>query len=239
MKARLLCAGALAAVVGLCAPASATVIDVIYNGFVINGSGTDDLGLFGPAGASLVGDAFVATFEMDTSKGINASTATENFIFGGSVYGPGVDSPMLKATLEINGKTADVGTGLSDSVQSFLGQPGIANQQSHEASRGTNSILLDVSDANFASVGNIPFTIDVPLTFNFDSSDIGGGFATFGAGGTSSTSLSLGPNQLIYQFPSTDGGGAVPEPSTWAMILLGFAGLGYAGFKRRSTARLA
>jgi hypothetical protein len=26
---------------------------------------------------------------------------------------------------------------------------------------------------------------------------------------------------------------AVPEPSTWAMILLGFAGLGYAGYRGR------
>jgi hypothetical protein len=25
----------------------------------------------------------------------------------------------------------------------------------------------------------------------------------------------------------------VPEPSTWAMLLLGFAGLGYAGYRRR------
>jgi hypothetical protein len=28
------------------------------------------------------------------------------------------------------------------------------------------------------------------------------------------------------------GASAVPEPSTWAMLLLGFAGLGYAGFRR-------
>jgi hypothetical protein len=39
--------------------------------------------------------------------------------------------------------------------------------------------------------------------------------------------------------PGTPGGGdtpggatAVPETSTWAMLLLGFAGLGYAGFRR-------
>ena len=32
-------------------------------------------------------------------------------------------------------------------------------------------------------------------------------------------------------------GGAVPEPSTWAMMLLGFAGLGFAG--HRSTRRAA
>jgi hypothetical protein len=32
-------------------------------------------------------------------------------------------------------------------------------------------------------------------------------------------------------------GGAVPEPSTWAMLLLGFAGLGYAGYRRARAPR--
>ncbi len=27
----------------------------------------------------------------------------------------------------------------------------------------------------------------------------------------------------------------VPEPSTWAMMLLGFAGLGFVGYRRRRT----
>jgi len=30
---------------------------------------------------------------------------------------------------------------------------------------------------------------------------------------------------------------AVPEPSTWAMMLIGFAGLGYAGYRRARTTR--
>jgi PEP-CTERM motif len=34
-------------------------------------------------------------------------------------------------------------------------------------------------------------------------------------------------------------GGAVPEPSTWAMMLLGFAGLGYAGYRRAKEPRAA
>jgi hypothetical protein len=29
---------------------------------------------------------------------------------------------------------------------------------------------------------------------------------------------------------------AIPEPSTWAMMLLGFAGLGYAGYRGRRSA---
>ena len=34
-------------------------------------------------------------------------------------------------------------------------------------------------------------------------------------------------------------GTATPEPSTWAMMLLGFAGLGYAGYRRTMRPRLA
>jgi PEP-CTERM motif len=33
------------------------------------------------------------------------------------------------------------------------------------------------------------------------------------------------------------GAAAVPEPSTWAMLLLGFAGLSYAGFRRSKGTR--
>jgi len=34
-------------------------------------------------------------------------------------------------------------------------------------------------------------------------------------------------------------GGAVPEPSTWAMMLIGFGGLGYAGYRRAREPRAA
>jgi hypothetical protein len=32
--------------------------------------------------------------------------------------------------------------------------------------------------------------------------------------------------------------GVVPEPSTWAMMLIGFAGLGYAGYRRDRKTRV-
>jgi hypothetical protein len=37
---------------------------------------------------------------------------------------------------------------------------------------------------------------------------------------------------LTYEYTPTSP--AVPEPSTWAMMLVGFAGLGYAGYRRRT-----
>jgi hypothetical protein len=50
-----------------------------------------------------------------------------------------------------------------------------------------------------------------------------------------------GPIDLTLGDPGTFVlGGAVPEPSTWAMMLIGFAGLGYAGFKQtRKSPRFA
>jgi PEP-CTERM motif-containing protein len=39
--------------------------------------------------------------------------------------------------------------------------------------------------------------------------------------------------------PGTTRGGTVPEPSTWAMMLLGFAGLGFAGYRKAHSARTA
>jgi hypothetical protein len=60
------------------------------------------------------------------------------------------------------------------------------------------------------------------------------------------TELSLGANDDI--FADNSGGwevtitgvtGAVPEPTTWAMMLLGFAGLGLAGYRFRKAASIA
>ena len=45
------------------------------------------------------------------------------------------------------------------------------------------------------------------------------------------------PNAALYTFSFSPGVTDVPEPSTWAMMLLGFAGLGYAGYRRARARR--
>jgi PEP-CTERM motif len=48
----------------------------------------------------------------------------------------------------------------------------------------------------------------------------------------------LGPNGT-GEVAGTGTFSTVPEPSTWAMMLLGFAGLAYAGYRKGKTARTA
>jgi hypothetical protein len=76
----------------------------------------------------------------------------------------------------------------------------------------------------------------------------GSGSITYGGGPTHAISLlpgslGIGSYHLSFGGTTTGGGGeggtlsffqAVPEPSTWAMMLLGFVGIGFAMRRRRS-----
>jgi len=48
-----------------------------------------------------------------------------------------------------------------------------------------------------------------------------------------------GTLNLYADFTDTGTQGAVPEPSTWAMMILGFAGVGFMAYRRRNQFRLA
>jgi len=58
------------------------------------------------------------------------------------------------------------------------------------------------------------------------------------------SSLGLAPGTYVYTLAGSEpdsvtvqiGVSAVPEPSTWAMVILGFAGLGFMGYRRRKIA---
>jgi hypothetical protein len=60
----------------------------------------------------------------------------------------------------------------------------------------------------------------------FVSLDVDGGF-------------SATQQALVNNFTVTSLAGAVPEPSTWAMLILGFAGLGFMAYRRKNKMALA
>ncbi|MGO8738049.1 CCXG family PEP-CTERM protein [Rhodoblastus sp.] len=105
---------------------------------------------------------------------------------------------------------------------------------------GTGAVLMtsnnnlwwagNINDANNTLFGTVDLTIPGTYTLN-----------VYGAedccdGGT--TGQFLAPGAATYQTFSA-GEPAVPESSTWAMMLLGFFGLGFAGYRRASATRIA
>ena len=56
-------------------------------------------------------------------------------------------------------------------------------------------------------------------------------YVTYAMNNPASYSISLYPGENGQAFGSGQGFGAAPEPSTWAMMLLGFAGLGFASYR--------
>ena len=76
-------------------------------------------------------------------------------------------------------------------------------------------------------------TTDIPLTLTAAAADALNTVFFPAGGGPFSTSTQIG---LASTFPTT---AAVPELGTWVMMVLGFAGLGFAGYRGRATVRLA
>jgi PEP-CTERM motif len=57
--------------------------------------------------------------------------------------------------------------------------------------------------------------------------------------GSIDVALNSGQEYVAFLTVSDAAAGTVPEPSTWAMMMLGFAGLGYAAFRRNSKGQTA
>jgi hypothetical protein len=95
--------------------------------------------------------------------------------------------------------------------------------------QGSGVVAIDETyTASFSFLG--PGAIVPILASLFTQGEYG--MADFGDTATFSFDL---PNGVSFDSASGDflvgNSGSVPEPSTWAMMLIGFAGLGYAGFK--------
>ena len=73
------------------------------------------------------------------------------------------------------------------------------------------------------------------LGFTADGSNANSGWVTI-ADTTPFKSFTATSSQPAFEF---DMAGAIPEPSTWGMLMLGFSGLGYAAFRRSAKDRLS
>jgi hypothetical protein len=85
----------------------------------------------------------------------------------------------------------------------------------------------------FPTAGTDYATFTIPTGYHYDVSFMQGIFTLANSGGAGPESFKLttsGPGTVDFSLTTS----AVPEPVTWAMMLLGFAGLGIVGYGRRS-----
>jgi PEP-CTERM motif len=221
-----------AAVVALApSSASADIINVTYTGTVTNiddqrGGNVvghvDELGLFGNPTATLVGSQFSVTYTFDSTLAaispdghstINSSTGfSPSVITINSVQQTIVQDGLGTALTggqgiqhQLNGDL--VGTVFGASVQAGLGNGLSATPVAPGVF--TQDSTLTVPGCNCSGNGVIT------ISGNFGQEFIDISLAT---AITTDTSLTT----------------AVPEPSTWAMMILGFAGVGFMAYRRKS-----
>jgi hypothetical protein len=202
---------------GIVSTASAEIVYVTYSGTVVAGS--DLIGIFGTPGSSLAGYAYTTSYIFNTSVGTIQSDPFYNTAYGGIGYAQ--PSPSLGAVLTINGVSFAVGGASFGQLYGIdFGDFSRSYDFAGDA-LGTiagRSVFNQMSDPS----RTIPVSINTPFTYTATSGGQGQALIYINPLNGAGDLIDLAPTTETVSVP-----GAVPEPSTWAMMLLGFAGLGF------------
>ena len=213
-----------------------------FNAYVSTGAGyVNVVSLTGPA----VSGAMALSMGVRGVPGVNATETTtfQNFSFSTVVspdltnfYGGSASDPVMLPATPVGSVSASIGSGTPDS-----------DYYSFYWKGGTFSASVGVPDASFLpSPPSYSFELcdgsscqdvieqTVANSSNAWSSSLGGdlapGMYTIGIAEVSG----IGDPMYTINFASPISQIInVPEPSTWAMILVGFAGLGFVGYRQR------
>ena len=220
--------------IGATSASADTIIHATYKGTLTNF--IDRNGLFGaPVLTPSAGVAFVDSFTFDLEKGYRITNVISgrpaDNLLGGSIYGGG--NPMVDARLTINGRTVQ-----------FYG-PDVQEQFTQQG-RVVQSASEDLNDAGVSWLNIVQFETNAPGSLTTPYSGVRTGDDFFG-GFFSECPIIAGScgADIVEGFFETDSvsitvngvsaGPGVPEPDSWALMVLGFGGLGIA-LRRRSRA---
>lgn len=186
----------------IAAPASANIITFAYNGKIVDG--VDTSGLFGAPGADLTGDHILAVFVFDTALGLRgAFPGTTDSLIGGTAVPGSPPSPLVSATITINGESTTIGGDLLASALTNGGQ--------------FNASEAVQDNANFVSA--FVYSMSAPASLDTPFTPQGSGGGSFNIDRVDALS---GPREVATADFS------IPEPATWAMMLMGLGGVGAA-----------
>jgi hypothetical protein len=228
---------AVVAVVGLAAPANAFTVTTEPLGLATNdvlGAGIN--GYFGAnlyATANLTLDYTLVGWE---AGNVNTFTAT------------GASSGPFSLTKTNNGPTGSLDSPIGPSISGLAVNAGLLNFLFHTSSGAPDAVNGSNPDGTVSTAPN--FFVSFFDSSGMYTTDHLGAFGGGSAGILAFDDGGAGPDKdfddLVIMFKvtaSTTNGtiGAVPEASTWAMMLLGFAGIGFLAYRRKpqATFRLA
>jgi hypothetical protein len=203
-----------------CRGADAQVVNITYTGTVA--SGYDGAGLFSGAWTDLSGYSFKATYKFDTSVGMTAP----GFALGGTAVGAA--TPSLGASITINGSTVLIAGSIIGYFNSF--NTPSSSQQYTQAQDSGVYLINKISYGGSAAFGLAP-----PSSFDDDVSE----FTDASSFGDGATYLNLLNNHLTVSYAAEGETHGVPEPASWAMMVLGFGAMGTAMRRRSKAAELA
>ena len=218
-------AGALMIVVA--SPSQAALYDITYTGTV--SSGYDQTGVFLGNNTDLAGQAFTAVFTLDypvPSGAYDYKDSVQQQLSGGDAYG---SAPFLSGKITINGKTDTVSGQYSSYVYQYdnPGQDYISHDsQDYDPSTGSlNSYIYAWLQSTNDNYLNGP-DVTQNLNYNIDSNDYTGGYFHFMNYDTASGTYDKYAYGYLTPSNVTISVSAVPEQSTWAMMITAF---GFAG----------
>ena len=215
-------------------PAQANIVTATYTGTITSGTGCT------PACTALDGDSFALVFNYDpTIAGFQQNTPNFSHAFGGGLLGT---VPIISESFSINDgpplnfSNFDSGAifSFSDEFQSSLGHSSSFTILTPQLS------FVENADANIHSFSNtsIPLSLTSPFTYSVQAGDTSSGSIRY-----RTTDVTSGFFELVFAdlSPTTltvtvadSSTAAVPEPSTWAMMIIGFAGVGFMAYRRKS-----
>jgi hypothetical protein len=193
--------------------------DVVLSN-VSGGGGIGEVGTFGRPNTSTYGDVFTAPITSElTSFTLFLSSGVGNILGGvGSWNGSGVSSVVYTSapvtSSETNTFSPDIPVQAGQRYVAFISVDGIPGDSSSAEMQFAAQLVTGIDNFVFNNGG---FEQDTFASSNWDGS---------------------ANNDVPVLFSATFLA-AVPEPSTWAMMILGFLVVGFMAYRRKGTHRFA
>jgi hypothetical protein len=185
---------------------------------------------------SYVGESYTSSYAFDTSignfppYGNIPPNGTGVHVLGGS------PSPFLYGSVTVNGISVDTFGPFFDSEIATYNSPSVSGQfyfLEDLHSDQNNSFKIILNDEIVVFNGSLPSTVTEPFFYLVTGADLfyRTGHFIFEIRDKESGDFLAGAN-IVATIDSLTISTAVPEPSTWAMMLIGFAGIGLMAYRR-------